>query len=328
VLAENFPKDEEDAKNWEIAKTLLENPHRLAVAGQMGLAGLGVELLVTDRPERARELAPFINNLNATRQKLERKIMADALKQIEENYADDSAFVLASRDWRPGVVGVAAGRISERFHRPTVIIALRDAESSSGSGRGVQDSNFNLYDAFAACSDYLERFGGHAAAAGLGIKEENIPAFRAALCDYVSEHLAPEQRTPKLYLDGELPFAAVNAQTIADVDRMSPFGAENPRPIFAAYDVQLLGFAKRLGGGKPKPGASGGAAQGRTFSARFRQYHDERRAVAFGKGDWVEEMNAVVEANRNARFDLAFQIVYNDYTDQVELRLQDWRVAE
>ncbi|MBQ2788680.1 MAG: DHH family phosphoesterase [Thermoguttaceae bacterium] len=329
VLHERSPKDEEDERNWQIAKSLLENPCRLAVAGQMGLASLGVELLVTDRPERARELAPFVNNLNATRQKLERKIMADALKMIEEDFADAPAFVLASRDWHPGVVGVVAGRLAERFYRPTVMIALRNADPSAGSARGVPDSNFNLYDAFDACSEHLERFGGHAAAAGLGIKEANIPAFRAAFCDYVEDRFSPQERVPKLYLDGEFPFSALNFQAVSDLDKMSPFGAENPRPIFAAYGVSLVGQARRVGGGKPKPGAPPGEQPvGRTFSGRFRQFHDERRAVAFGCGDWVDEMNALVEADPNVKFDVAYQVVFNDYFGQVELRLQDWRVAE
>ncbi len=327
VLNERSPKDEEDERNWAIAKSLLENPHRLAVAGQMGLAGLGVELLVTDRPERARELAPFVNNLNATRQKLERKMLAEALKTIENEYADDPAFVLASRDWHPGVVGVVAGRLAERFYRPTVMIALRNADPSPGSARSVPDANFSLYDAFDACSEFLERFGGHAAAAGVGVKEANIANFRAAFCDYVSERFSPQERVPKLYLDGELPFSAINFQTISEIDKLSPFGADNPRPTFAAFGVSLVGQAKRVGGGKPKPGATSPPV-GRTFSGRFRQFRDERRAIAFGCGDWVDQMNALVEENPNVKFDVAFQVVFNDYFGQVELRLQDWRIAE
>lgn len=330
VLYESSNKDEEDEKNWKIAKTLFENPDRLAVAGQMGLASLGVELLVTDRMDRARELAPFINNLNETRQKLERRMMHEALRQIEAGDPDAPAFVLASRDWHPGVVGIVAGRLAEKFHRPAVMIALKHTDPGTGSGRGIPDSDFSLYAAFDACRQHLVRFGGHAAAAGLGINEANIPAFRKAFCDYVREHLSDQSQTPKLHIDGEFPLSAFTAQSVADIDRMAPFGADNPRPIFVTYGVTLAGPARRVGT-KVGPKSGGPVRKeemvGRTFSAKFRQFRDERRAVAFGQGDWADEMNALCAENPALTFDIAFNVVFNDFYGQIELRLLDWRVS-
>ncbi|MBQ2039729.1 MAG: hypothetical protein II486_09790, partial [Thermoguttaceae bacterium] len=330
VLNADSLRDEEDKLNWRVALSLLNNPSPLASAGQMGLASLGVELLITDNPSRARELAPFINNLNATRQKIERNILTAAKRMIEEKYADAPAFVLASRDWHPGVIGIVAGRIAETYCRPTVMIALREADGNAGSARGVPDSDFNLYDALNHCSEYLVRFGGHAAAAGLGIKEANVAAFREAFCDYVARSFSPKDRVRTLKLDGEFPFGMINLQAQAELERLAPFGAENPRPIFAAYNVALAGPARRAGGGKLKPGAPPNQAPppGNVFQARFRQFNDERRAVAFNHGDWADQINAIVEQNPNARFDVAFQVVYSDYYNQVELRLQDWRVAQ
>ena len=330
VLNADSLRDEEDKLNWRVALSLLNNPSPLASAGQMGLASLGVELLITDNPSRARELAPFINNLNATRQKIERNILTAAKRMIEEKYADAPAFVLASRDWHPGVIGIVAGRIAETYCRPTVMSALREADGNAGSARGVPDSNFNLYDALNHCSEYLVRFGGHAAAAGLGIKEANVAAFREAFCDYVARSFSPKDRVRTLKLDGEFPFGMINLQAQAELERLAPFGAENPRPIFAAYNVALAGPARRAGGGKLKPGAPPNQAPppGNVVQARFRQFNDERRAVAFNHGDWADQINAIVEQNPNARFDVAFQVVYSDYYNQVELRLQDWRVAQ
>ena len=330
VLNADSLRDEEDKLNWRVALSLLNNPSPLASAGQMGLASLGVELLITDNPSRARELAPFINNLNATRQKIERNILMAAKRMIEEKYADAPAFVLASPDWHPGVIGIVAGRLSERFSRPTVMIALRDPDSNSGSARGVPDSSFNMYDALDSCSQYLTRFGGHAGAAGLGVKSSNVDAFREAFCDYVARSFSPKDRVRTLKLDGEFPFGMINLQAQAELERLAPFGAENPRPIFAAYNVSLVGPARRAGGGKLKPGSPPNQAPppGNVFQARFRQFNDERRAVAFNHGDWADQMNAIVEQNPNARFDVAFQVVYSDFYNQVELRLQDWRVAQ
>ena len=332
VLRRESFTDEADAKNWERAKSLFSNPDRLAAAGQMGLASLGVELLITDRPDRARDLAPFINNLNETRQKLERRIMSDALRLIEQDYQDAPAFVLASRDWHPGVIGIVAGRLAEKFHRPTVMIALRSNDAGTGSGRGIPDTGFSLYDAFDHCREYLERFGGHAAAAGLGIREENIVPFREMFCDYVADHLKDQSHMPKIKIDGEFPLVSFNQQTVAEIDRMSPFGEGNPRPVFVTYGVSLAGMARRVGA-KMRVRSSDGDPKkdeylGRTFSARFRQNRDERRAIAFGQGDWVDQMNELVEEDRDVTFDIAFHVTYNDYCNQVELRILDWRVSQ
>ena len=327
VLHHNDERDEEDERNWLIGKSLLEHPDRLAGAGQMGLASLGVELLITQHQARAEELAPFINNLNSTRQKLERKIMSEALRMIEKDYEDDPAFVLASRQWHPGVIGIVAGRLAERFHRPVVMIALQNSDPGTGSARGIPDLGVNLYQAFEHCSEYLVRFGGHAAAAGLGINESNINAFRAAFCDYIAQHVSEEAKTPTLYIDAEFPLSAVSMSCLNDMEKMAPFGSGNPRPLFATFQVSLSGPAKRIGakGKTKKDGLE--AEEGRTFSARFRQFQDERRAIAFGRGDWADEMNAAVADNPSVKFDIVYQIVFNDYLKQPELRLIDWRLS-
>ncbi|MBQ9874848.1 MAG: DHH family phosphoesterase [Thermoguttaceae bacterium] len=328
VLNENNLTDQEDRENWLYAKSLLNSPSGLAGAGQMGLAGLGVELLVTESQERANELAPFVNNLNATRQKLERKIVSEALKTIEEKYLDAPAFVLASRDWHPGVIGIAAGRVAERFRRPTIMIALREAAAGTGSARTAPDSEFNMYDALSRCSDYLVRFGGHSAAAGLGIKEANVDAFRDAFCALVAETISPSDRVPKLKLDGECPLSFVNFQTYVDLERLAPFGAENPRPIFAACEVQLCERAKRMGGKNFRTAPGKLPPPPPHFTARFKQRSTEYRAVAFKRGDWADIMNEILDRDPAARFDIAFQISFNDFSGRIELKLVDWRVSQ
>lgn len=315
VLNESTLQDAEDETNWMRGKTLLARPHQLAAAGQMGLASLGVELLITDRPARARELAPYINELNQTRQKIERRIMADALKTIEEKYSDAPAFVLASPDWHPGVIGVVAGRLAERFYRPTIMISLRDPNSNPGSARGVPDSAFNMYDALEACSQYLVRFGGHAGAAGLGIKEANVAAFREAFCDYVENHFAATDYVPHLFIDAELPFAAISHATYQELEKLAPFGAENPRPVLATYGVTLESV--RAAGVK-----------GAVLQAKFRHYQTSRRAVCFNRPDWIEELMKLHEENALAKFDLAYTLAYNDFIQQIEIRIQDWRLAQ
>ncbi|MGN0911536.1 MAG: DHH family phosphoesterase [Thermoguttaceae bacterium] len=322
VLNESTPKDADDEISWQRGKQLLAHPHQLAAAGQMGLATLGVELLITNDPSRARELAPYVNSLNATRQKLERRIMTEALQMINERYLESPAFVLASPSWHPGVIGVVAGRLSDRFYKPTVMIALRNPELNPGSARGVPDSSFNMYQALDACSDLLVRYGGHAGAAGLGIKENNVDAFREKFCQYVSNHFNADEYQPRVYLDGEAPFAAITLAAFRDLERLAPFGAENPSPVFATYGVTLVN-ARRVG--KVKPGA--GTQQGNVCQARFKQFQTERKAVAFNHGDWADELERLRAENPNYLYDVAYSIAYNDFYQQVELRLLDWRLS-
>ena len=308
----------EKAKDdWELGKKLLEHPQPLAAAGQMGLARLGVELLITDRPDRANELAKYVNNLNQTRQKLEQRIMKEARALInneETGYADDPAFVLAGEDWHPGVIGIVAGRLAETYSRPTVMIALRDPDSSSGSARGVSDSSFNMYDALDSCSQYLTRFGGHAGAAGLGIKQSNVAAFRAAFCDYVANHFAESDYVPRVYIDCELPLAALTPQICHEIEKLAPFGADNPNPVFVVQGLTLDSIR-----------AAG--ANANVLQAKFRQRQTTRRAVCFNHVDWIQELERLHAENALAKYDVAFNIAYNDFMQQVEMRIVDWRVS-
>ncbi|MGI6402162.1 MAG: single-stranded-DNA-specific exonuclease RecJ [Thermoguttaceae bacterium] len=315
VLNENSTHDAEDQLNWKRGKELLARHNSLAAAGQMGLASLGVELLLTNQQARARELAPYINDLNATRQKLERRIMAEATKMIEEKYADAPAFVLARDGWHPGVIGIVAGRLAERYYRPTVMISLRDPDLNHGSSRGVPNSSFNMYNALEACSEHLVQFGGHAAAAGLSVKESNVPAFRKAFCDYVARYFETEDYVPRLYIDVETPLAALTWETWRELDKLAPFGIQNPYPVLAAYGLTLENV-RALGANK------------NVLLAQFRQFQTTRRAVCFNRLDWMRQFEKLLAERPQAKYDVAFTLTYNDYVQQVEMRIQDWKLSE
>lgn len=312
ILNQNL--DQEDLAHWLQGQQLLAHPHQLAAAGQMGLASLGVELLITEQQARARELAPYINHLNQTRQKLERNIMREAEEMIKSQYADAPAFVLASRQWHQGVIGIVAGRLADKYYRPTVMIALRNPDSNPGSARGVPDSSFNMYNALDHCSEYLERFGGHAAAAGLGVKESNVDAFRDAFCDYVENHFAKADSQPRLFVDSEIPFSAITVPNFHELEKLAPFGAENQHPVFASFGVTLESVR--------------GAGQNQSvLQAKFRQFQTSRRAVSFNRADWIKELEQLFHENPGATYDIAYTLAFNDFVQQVELRLLDWRVS-
>ena len=287
---------------------------RLNAAGRLGMAQLGVELLITEKPDRAIELAEYINNLNETRQKLEREILRSASKQIDELFsADDPAYVLASVDWHAGIIGIVAGRLSEKHHRPVVLISKDKMENKSGIGSGRSIRGLDLYAAFAACSEHLVQFGGHAAAAGLRVEDDKIDLFRDAFCEYVETELPEELRTAELVIDAEFPFSVFDAGMVRRIDSLAPFGRGNLRPIICTRGVTLAEAPKTMG------------ADQRHFSAKFRQHEQTLRAVAFGEAEWVEQMQ-----QHNGPIDVAFHPVINDFRGftNVELQLIDWRPSE
>ncbi len=200
---------------------------RLNAAGRLGQPQLAVELLVTDRADRARELAQYIDQLNANRQTLERSILLAATKQAKEQFDLDSepALVLAERGWHPGVIGIVAGRLAEKFHRPVVLIGLDQMGIKPGIGSARSVAGFNLHAALASCDEFLIAYGGHAAAAGLKIEEDKLPGFRAAFCEAAAAELGDLPREGELAIDAEAPLSALTLQAVEQIERI---GAVRP----------------------------------------------------------------------------------------------------
>lgn len=284
---------------------------RLNAAGRLGQAQLAMELLVTDRADRAAELASYIHQLNESRQKLERSILLAAGKQIQEQFdADaDPAFVLADYDWHPGVIGIVAGRLAEKYHRPVVLIAWDRLGVRPGTGSARSIPGFALHEALRACGEHLVAHGGHAAAAGLRIKRDKLDAFRAAFCEAADTELRSEPRAAELRIDAEAPFSAMTLETVRQIERLAPFGQGNARPVLCASGVSLAEPPKTL-------------KDGRHLAVKLKQHDAEIRCVAFGGGEWAEELGELA-----APIDVAFRPVINSFRDRqsVELHLVDWR---
>jgi single-stranded-DNA-specific exonuclease len=312
-IAKVVPRKDHDGKMRLDAESLgFQIAPRLNAAGRLGQPQLAVELLVTDRPERARELAQYIDGLNSTRQTLERSIQLAATKQAKERFdpAEDSALVLADHGWHPGVIGIVAGRLAERFHRPVVMISWDKAGMKPGIGSARSVPGFNLHAALASCGEYLIAHGGHAAAAGLKIDEGRIDGFRAAFCEVAASWILTENRMAELFIDVEAPLSAFTLPVTEQIERLAPFGQGNNRPLLCASGVTLAGPPKPLGAG------------GHHLSMMLSQHGVTLRAVAFGGGDRSEELAAV-----DGPLDVAFRPVINQYRGRhsVELHLVDWR---
>lgn len=287
---------------------------RLNAAGRLGQAQLGVELLTTDSTERAESLAEYIHELNSSRDSLERSVYRAANKQLKERFDPaDPAFVLSGRGWHAGVIGIVAGRLAEKYHRPVVLLSVDELDAKPATGSGRSACGVNLHQAFAQCGQHLVAHGGHAAAAGLKIEEPQIEAFRLSFCDYVESEVSPEERVAEVRIDVEAPLSQLTLKTVQQLEQMAPFGQANPRPLLCATGVQVAEAPKRIGSGE------------RHLSLKVKQHNVVLRAIGFGQADWLEELTAT-----EGPIDIAFRPVINEFRGRrsVEMHLVDWRVSQ
>jgi single-stranded-DNA-specific exonuclease len=220
---------------------------RLNAAGRLDDAALGVELLLCGDPGRAAELAGMLDAGNRERQELEQAILRDALAMVEGDpaMAGRTSIVLASPDWHPGVIGIVASRLVDRFHRPTILIALQDG-TGKGSGRSIPA--FHLHDALKGCAEHLEKFGGHRQAAGLAVAESTLAAFVTRFDEVAAGLLEPADLTPVLTLDGELQPGEITAELAGQLTQLAPFGMGNPEPVLLVRGMSVAGVRELNGG--------------------------------------------------------------------------------
>jgi len=288
---------------------------RLNAAGRLGQATLGIELLTTESAERANALAAYLHELNGSRESLERSIYLAANKQATEQFdpEGDAALVLAERGWHPGVIGIVASRLAEKFHRPVVMIALDSLGLKLGVGSARSVPGIDLHAAFGSCAEHLASHGGHAAAAGLKIEEGRVEAFRAQFCEAVACESSSASKIAELRIDAEVPFSALTNAAVTDMERLAPFGHANPRPLLCASDVVLQEPPRRIGGGE------------RHLALRLSQHGVAMRAVAFGGGEWADELSKI-----SGPLAVAFRPFVNQFRGRrtVELQVSDWKPAE
>ncbi len=217
---------------------------RINAAGRMGSAERAFKLLVSDNMLEALALANEIDEENAARQKAERQITAEACDIIEKNgYAYNRIIVVCKEGWHAGIVGIAASKICERYGKPAIVLTC-NGDEAHGSGRSVV--GFSLYEAIAANSDCLTRFGGHALAAGLSIKTEDIGEFRRKINSYAKEF---PPCPPEINIDLRLNPAAMTVDMAHSLSVLEPFGKDNPAPLFGLFGVRLDKITA-IGGGK------------------------------------------------------------------------------
>jgi single-stranded-DNA-specific exonuclease len=281
---------------------------RLNAAGRLGHPREALDLLLTEDEPEAGRLADSLEELNRERQAVEGRILREAVAQVEA-WAPERrarrAYAVAGADWHEGVIGIVASRLVERYHRPVVLIAGTEGDWK-GSGRSIP--SFDLHAALGACAGLLGRWGGHRAAAGLSIAEENVEAFGEAFAQQAAAVLDDEDLEPVTSIDAVVTRGADLSLTLcAELARLAPFGLGNPAPTLLAPRCGLAELAT-VGDGK---------------HLRFRVRRDGRdagSAIAFGQGSRLELLRPDIP------YDVAFRLEENRWNGTVAPQLVVRRV--
>jgi single-stranded-DNA-specific exonuclease len=251
---------------------------RLNAAGRMEDAGLGVELLLEDDLVRALNTARYLDQCNRERQELEKQTLREAESFVTKLSADHThTIVLGVEGWHPGVIGIVASRLVDRYHRPTVLIAF-DGKNGKGSARSIR--GYHLYRGLQECSSCLLAFGGHEMAAGMSLSKEMLPAFAAAFEAYSRTVLTDEGLVPKLRHDGEVLLEEINLDVLRQLECLAPFGMGNPEPLMVVRSVRAM-QVKELKGGHLKFTVCQGAYS--------------HPAIAFGMSERRDELEGEVD---------------------------------
>ena len=225
---------------------------RINAGGRVGRSDLGVRLLSTDDADEAASLAQELDELNRLRRDVEAQVLDQAIQTAETQGlwpSDDAVIVVARPDWHPGVIGIVAGRLRERWHRPVIIIGI-DPVSGMGKGSGRSQAGVNLGEAVGAAYEagILLSGGGHAMAAGLSVEGERIGELRRFINDYIRANVSAEEQVEAVEVDGILSLKAASRALFDRFDLLAPYGQGNPEPMLAFADVRV-GFAQAMKGG-------------------------------------------------------------------------------
>ena len=288
---------------------------RLNAAGRLGHARLAIELFTTESEIKAEQIASYLDQQNKDRQKIEKKITEEACAMVNAsgwNKNDWKVLVIDAENWHSGVVGIVAGRILDKFHKPTIVLTANEKGYYQGSARSID--GFNIYDALEACSEHLIGFGGHAKAAGMKVAPEKINDFRMALNEYASAHLKEDDIKKIINIDTETELHELTRAAIENLSRLEPIGEGNPRVILAARGLELVGIPKKMG------------KAGEHLSLLVRDPQNQSlamRAVAFKMADMEK---ALIDAKT---IDIAFSPKMNHFNGNttVEMMVEDIKVV-
>ncbi len=282
---------------------------RLNAAGRLWTATFSLELLTTRHADKAKRLAWQLEQYNRERQKIQGEMLDSSKEKIKNEIDLDSTrvIVLGCESWHPGVVGIVASRLVDEYHRPAVMIAIREGVGH-GSARSVP--GFHLPAALEASSDKLISFGGHSQAAGLKIRMEEVEDFRSLINTYAAIGMKEVRLQPALHTDGPLHLKDISLSRVRELELLLPHGEGNPEPVFIAEGLRVVGQPSRVGG-----------LSGRHLSLHLRQGDVALRGIGFSMGDLLTQVE-----QHSGQISIAFTPTVSKWRgESVELEIKDLR---
>ncbi len=284
---------------------------RLNASGRLGSAETAVALLMCGDPERAKVLADELNEMNVRRKAIEQELLVEALAEAEK-YVDAERYpvmLVAGQGWHTGVIGIVAARLVDRYQRPAIVIGL-DGEMGRGSARSVP--GVSVLDLMHAGKDYMPKYGGHAAAAGMDVAAKDIEALRESINAKARIELADGLPQIPITIDGELPFAEMNDDLMRHVDRLEPYGELNEAPIFLSRNLRLASPPRVVGADRTH------------MILQFRRDDHVMKAMAF------KMANRESELTMGTPIDLVYTPRWNTFRGETNLEVivHDFRMGE
>ena len=278
---------------------------RLNAIGRLGAARQAARLLTTRDERLASEIARKLDSENKRRKEIDERTLREALAQMQEtvDLEKDKAIVLAAEGWHQGVIGIVASRLVERYHLPTVMIAVADGEGK-GSARSIP--GFHLCEALKECEHLLIRYGGHKYAAGLSIEAASIAEFRERFKEVSLRNLTVEDTIPKLHIDLEIELSDVSDELVEALEQFAPFGPQNMRPVFLTRNCEVVGTPYVVGANhlKMKVSKNGAVVD----------------VIGFGFGEMARQLS-----DTGCLVDLVYALEFNTYRGltKIQMRLRD-----
>jgi single-stranded-DNA-specific exonuclease len=292
---------------------------RINAAGRMDAGLKVVEMLTTDSAELALRIAQELDEHNRERQATEARVLAEALAQVPKDCAERYSIVLGQEGWHPGVLGIVASRIVERFYRPTVVVGF-DQGTGKGSARSIR--GFHMVEGLRGCAECLDKFGGHEYAGGLSIKQEKFASFIERFEEMARGCLTVEQLVPVLDVDDQLDFSQIGLALMREIGRLQPFGIGNPEPVFMTCEVEVSDRKDFSGGTRLWVRQAGRTLSALAFGAGFGSSGNDSRGADAPK---PETLNSIL--TRQSKIDIVYRLCENEWdgTYAVDLRLVDAR---
>ncbi len=294
IIGSGLANLNEKAVGWQITP-------RLNAAGRLNHASAAYQLLITDDSKIAEKLANDLNQTNQERQKLTEKIILEA-KQILGEVGDKKILIAVGEGWQTGIVGLIAGRLTDEFHRPSLIISKYNGKIV-GSGRSI--SAFNIIQALEKCDEFLSRYGGHSQACGFTVKDEaNLAKFIDKITQLAEKQLDKKDLLPEIFIDSKIKLEEIDWEFYNELEKFSPFGEGNPTPKFLAEDLTVAEIQTVGQDGK---------------HLRIMANHKTpiiRKMIGFCFGNWCKKIE------RGDKIDVVFEIDVNEWNGSRELQLK------